>query len=90
MRPVACVCAMWCAVWVTSSGNVIGHLNHLVGHGKIVTGAAHDQHRGNAFFIIQLSDLIDERRDGFLVLGNQFLHAMITDHEIGGRGVLIQ
>ena len=53
-------------------------------------GTARDEHRGHALVPIQGPNPVDERSDGFAFVGHQGAHALISDHEVGGAGVLVQ
>ena len=69
---------------------VIGHADHKIGLGKIVSRAPHDQYGGDVLGSVELFDPVHKGGDGLFVSAHQLLHFVVSHHEVGGGGVLIQ
>src|SRR5699024_8669577 len=65
------------------------HHQHTAGDVQIISGPTHDQDRGHSPVAVQRAYQIDERGQRLTVLGDEFLHARVSDHQVGGSGVLV-
>ena len=66
-----------------------GHLNDAIRDTEIITRPSHYENGRDTVFLVELSHSVDKRRYWLMFLGNQLLHALITDHEVRCAGVFI-
>ena len=70
-------------------GNVLLHLNHLIRDVEVGAGAARHDDGGDPEVLIEAAHPLDKGRDGLLRGGDHLLHELVTNHKVGGRGVLV-
>ena len=69
---------------------VVGiHLDDPAGDMEVGSAASHYQDQGYPRFLPQVQRPFQERGNGLLLPGDYRLHQLVTDHEVGGGGVLI-
>lgn len=69
---------------------IIIHLDHSVRNMEKSSGASGNQDSGDPCLFIEIPRTFQKWSDGLLFPADHPLHEGITDHKVGGRGILVK